>query len=63
MPGRTIASWESWVVVPLARTIDGLAAILVVAMCALGVLHVGMLVDDDHHVEDGLGVGLEHLPP
>ena len=33
------------------------------AMCALSILHVGVLVDDDHHVGDGLGVGLEHLPP
>jgi len=47
----------------LARTIGGLAAVLVAAMCALGVLHVGVLVDDGHNVGDGLGVGLEHLSP
>ena len=33
------------------------------AMCALSILHVGVLVDDDHHVGDGLGVGLKHLSP
>ena len=32
-------------------------------MGALGILHVAVLVDDDHHVGDGLGVALEHLPP
>ena len=38
-------------------------AVLVATVCMLGVLHVSMLVDDGHHVKDGLGVALEHLPP
>jgi hypothetical protein len=59
----TIPAWASRVVVPLARTIGGLAAVLLAAMYALGVLHVGVLVDDGHHVGDGLGVGLKHLSP
>ena len=59
----TIPAWASRVVVPLVRTIDRLAAILVAAMCALGVLHVGVLVDDGHHVGDSLRVGLKHLSP
>ena len=50
-------------VVPLERTVGGLTAVLVAAMCALGVLHVVVLVDDGHHVGDGLGVGLKHLSP
>ena len=58
----TIPAWESRVVVPLARTIGGLAAILVAAVCTLSVLHVGVLVDDGHHGGDGLGVGFKHLP-
>ena len=48
---------------PFGRMIGGLATVLVAAMCALGVLHVGVLVDDGHHVRDGLWVGLKHLSP
>ena len=59
----TIHAWASRVVVPLERTIGGLAAVLVAAMCALGVLYVGVLVDDGHHVGDSLRVGLKHLSP
>jgi hypothetical protein len=60
---RTITAWTRQVVVPLARTIDGVATVLVATVCTLGVLHVGMLIDNGHHVGDGLGVALEHLPP
>ena len=61
VPGWTIAAWMRQVVVPRARMIDGIATILVATVCTLGVLHVGVLVDDGHHVGDGLGVALEHL--
>ena len=37
--------------------------VLVPAASPLSFLHVGVLVDDHHHVTHGLGVGLEHLPP
>ena len=37
--------------------------VLVAAASPLDFLHVGVLVDDRHHVAHGLGVGLEHLPP
>ena len=47
----------------MTRVIGRVAAILVAMMGALGILHVGVLVDNDHHVRDGLGVALEHLPP
>ena len=63
VPGWTIAGWTRRVIVPLARTINRIAVILVATVCMLGVLHVGVLVDDGHHVGDGLGVALEHLPP
>ena len=63
VPWRMITSWTSRVVVPLARTIKGVAAVLVVAVCMLGVLHVGVLVDNGHHVGDGLGIAFKHLPP
>jgi hypothetical protein len=63
MSWGTIAAWMRRVIVPLATTIDGVATLLVVTVCMLGVLHVGMPVDDGHHVRDGLGVVLEHLPP
>jgi len=63
MSWRTIAAWMRRVVVPLARTIDGVAMVLVATVCTLGVLHVGILIDDSHHVGDGLGVALEHLRP
>jgi len=48
---------------PLGRTVCRIAAIFVATMGALGILHVGVLVDDGHHVRDGLGIALEHLPP
>ena len=53
----------SRVVVPLARTIEGVAAVLVMVVCTLGVLHVRVLVDDGHHVRDSLGIAFKHLPP
>ena len=43
--------------------IGGLATVLVAALCTLDILHVGVLVDDGHHVGDGLEVAFEHLPP
>ena len=60
---RTITARTCRVVVPLARTVNGIATILVAMVCTLGVLHVGLLVDDGHHVGDSLRVALEHLPP
>ena len=36
--------------------------VLVPAMGPLGFFHVGVLVDNYHHVAHGLGVALEHLP-
>ena len=63
VPGWTIATWMRRVVVPLARTVGRVAAILVAAVGALSVLHVSVLVVDGHHVGDGLGIALKHLPP
>jgi hypothetical protein len=63
VPGWRIAAWTRRVVAPLAGTIGGIAAILVVIVDTFGVLHVGMLVDDGHHIGDGLGVAFKHLPP
>jgi hypothetical protein len=37
--------------------------VLVASARPLSFLHVGVLVDDRHHVAHGLGVGLEHHPP
>lgn len=48
-------------VVPLRETLG--VVILVPTAGPLGFFHVGMLVDDRHHVAHGLGVGLKHLPP
>ena len=48
-------------VVPLRGTLG--VVVLVPMAGLLGFLHVGVLVDDRHHVTHGLGVGLEHLPP
>jgi hypothetical protein len=59
----SIASWMCRVFIPLARTIHWVAVILVMTMGALGILHVGVLDDDGHHVRDGLGITLDHLPP
>jgi len=50
-------------VVPLGRTRGGVILGLVLEMGSLGVFHVGMLVVDHHHVANGFGVALEHLPP
>jgi len=61
--GWTIAAWTRRVIIPLARMINGIATILVATVCTLSVLHVGMLVDDGHHVGESLGVSLGHLPP
>ena len=62
VPWRMIIAWTRRVI-PLARTVDGVMAVLAVTVCALSILHVGMFVDDGHHVGDGLGIVLEHLPP
>ena len=48
-------------IVPLRGELK--VVILVPAVGLLGFLHVGVLVDDRHHVAHGLGVALEHLPP
>jgi len=50
-------------IVPLRGTLEGVVLGLVPAMGSLGIFHVGVLVDDRHHVAHGLGVALEHLPP
>ena len=54
---------EVLLIVPLTEAIGKVAPILVSAVSAFGVFHVGMLVDDGHHVGDGLGVAFKHLPP
>ena len=51
------------VIVPLRGTLGGVVLDLVPAVSSLGIFHVGVLVDDQHHVAHGLGVALEHLPP
>ena len=50
-------------VVPLRGTLVGVVLGLVPAVGPLGVFHVGVFVDDCHHIGNDLGVGLEHLPP
>ena len=50
-------------VVPLRGMLRGVVCGLMPAVSSLGIFHVGMLVDDQHHVTHGLGVALEHLPP
>ena len=50
-------------IVPLRGMLGGVVLGLVPAMGSLGIFHVGMLVDDRHHVANGFGVALEHLPP
>jgi len=42
-----------WAVVPLRGTLGGVILGLVPAMGSLGVFHVGVLVDDRHHVANG----------
>ena len=48
---------------PTERTFEGVVLGLVLAMGSLSIFHVGVLVDDRHHVAHSLGVALEHLPP
>ena len=43
-------------IVPLRGTLGGVVLGLVPTMGLLGVFHVGMLVDDRHHVANGIGV-------
>ena len=50
-------------IVPLRGMLRGVDLGLVPAVGSLGIFHVGVLVDDQHHVTHGLGVGLEHFPP
>ena len=50
-------------VAPLRGTLGVVILGLVPAVSSLGIFHVGVLVDDRHHVAHGLGVGHEHLPP
>ena len=50
-------------IVPLRGTLGVVVLGLVPAVGPLGFFHVGVLVDDRHHVADGLRVALEHLPP
>jgi hypothetical protein len=51
------------VVLPLLRTVISVAPVLVVAVGFFSILHVGVLVDDRHHLRDHLGVALKHLAP
>jgi hypothetical protein len=51
------------IIVMFLGAVAGIVPVLMVAMCFLGVLHVGVLVDDPHHLRDRLGVALEHLAP
>ena len=48
---------------PFGEDDRGGATVLVTTVCALGVFHVSVLVDDGHHVGDGLGIAFKHLPP
>jgi len=50
-------------IVPLRGTLGGVVLGLVSAVSTLDIFHVGVLVDDQHHVAHGLGVALKHLPP
>ena len=50
-------------IVSLRGTLRRVVLGLVPAVSSLGIFHVGVLVDDQHHVAHGLGVALEHLPP
>ena len=51
------------VIVPLRGTLGGVVLGLVPAVSSLGIFHVGVLIDDHHHVAHSLGVALKHLPP
>ena len=57
-----VARW-SVIASVLRGMLGGVVLGLVPAMGSLGILHVGMLVDDRHHVANSFGVALEHLPP
>ena len=50
-------------IVPLKGTLGGVILGLMPVVGSLGIFHVGVLVDDHHHVTHGLGVALENLPP
>ena len=50
-------------VVPLRGTLGVVILGLVPAVSSLGIFHVGVLVDNQHHVAHSLGVALEHIPP
>ena len=50
-------------IVPLRGTLGGVVLDLVPAVGPLGIFHVGVLVDDRHHVAHGLGIALGHLSP
>ena len=50
-------------VVPSRGMLGGSVLGLVSAVGPLSVFYVRVLVDDRHHVANGLGVALEHLPP
>ena len=45
-------------VVPLGGTLGGVVLGLVPVMSSLGVFHVGVFIDNRHHVANGLGVAL-----
>ena len=59
----TIIALMFWAVVLLRGMLGGVILGLVPAVGLLGIFHVGVLVDDRHHVANGLAVALEHLPP
>ena len=52
-----------WAIVPLRGMLEGVVLGLVPAMSLLDIFHVGVFIDDRHHVTNGLGVALKHLPP
>ena len=54
--GWTIITSMFQAVVPWRGTLGGVVLGLVPTMGLLGVFHVGMLVDDRHHVANGIGV-------
>ena len=43
--------------------LGGVVLGLVPVVGPLSVFHVSVLVDDRHHVANGLGIAVEHLPP
>jgi len=50
-------------IVSMRRMLRGVVPGLVLAVGSLSIFHVGVLIDDHHHVAHSLGVALEHLPP